>query len=125
MTMRKQQGITLIGFVMILAIVLFSAFIAMKLFPIYQEYFSVVTAMKGVAQEPNVQNKSPAEIRKMLFNRFYISYVESVERDDVSISKRNGYTVTIAYEVRKPLVGNLDIVAKFDKTVDLLTGNEI
>ena len=123
--MRKQQGITLIGFVMILVIVLFSAFIAMKLFPIYQEYFSVVTAMKGVAQEPGVQNKSPAEIRKMLFNRFYISYVESVERDDVTISKRNGYTVNISYEVRRSLVGNLDVVAKFDKTVDLLSGNEI
>lgn len=123
--MRKQQGITLIGFMIILGIVLFSAFIAMKLFPVYQEYFSVVTAMKGVAQEPNVQSKSPAEVRKMLFNRFYISYVESVERDDVTISKRNGYTVNIAYEVRKPLLGNLDIVAKFDKTVDLLTGNEI
>ena len=117
---KRQQGITFIGFMMVMILVIFFAFIAMKLFPVYQEYFSVVQAMKGLSHEPDVAQKSPAQVKEALFNRFYISYVESVERNDVTISKKKGYTIRVQYEVRKPLMGNLDLVANFDKTVDLL-----
>lgn len=117
---KRQKGLTLIGLVMILALLIFAAFIAMKLFPIYQEAFSVRTALRGLQQEPGIEQLSPAQIKQQLWNRFYVSYVESVQKSDVSISKREGYIIRVAYEVRKPLVANLDVVAKFDYSVDLL-----
>ncbi|MDX1569469.1 MAG: DUF4845 domain-containing protein [Xanthomonadales bacterium] len=117
---KRQQGLTLIGLVIILALLIFGGFIAMKLFPIYQEAFSVKAALNGLQQEPGIEKKSPAEIKQQLWNRFYVSYVESVQKQDVTISKRDGYVISIVYEVRKPLIGNLDVVAKFDFSVDLL-----
>lgn len=115
----KQRGITLIGFVFILAIAGFFAFLGMRLFPVYTEYYSVVTDMKGLAAEPGVATMSPERIRDLLDRRFYISYVESVKPQNIKITRNNGYNLTIKYEVRRPLLYNLDFVAMFDKTVQL------
>ena len=118
----KQQGLTLMGFVMVLMVVGFFAFVAIKLFPVYSEYYSVVTDMKGVASEPGVAQMTPAEVRDKLFRRFYISYVTSVKPENIKITRNNGYNLQIKYEVRQPLIYNLDFVAKFDKTVELTRG---
>ena len=115
----KQSGITLLGFLMILAVVGIFAFLGMKLFPVYSEYYSVVQSMKGVQMEPGVANMSPERIRDLLDRRFDISYVESVKPEHIKFSRNNGYNLMINYEVRRPLVYNLDFVAKFSKTVDL------
>ena len=41
----KQSGVTLIGFLVIMAIVAFLAYMGMKLLPSYSEYMGVVKAM--------------------------------------------------------------------------------
>lgn len=116
---KRQRGLTLIGFVIVLAVVGFFAYIGMQLFPVYGEYYSVVSAMKGVQSEPGVATMSPERIKDLLFRRFYISYVESVKPENVRVSRKEGYTLTVKYEVRRPLIYNIDFVASFDKTVDL------
>ena len=115
----RQTGLTLLGFIMVLGVVGFFAFLGMKLFPVYAEYYSVVADMKGVQGEPGIAQASPTIVRDKLFRRFYISYVTSVKPEHVVVSRKNGYNLAVKYEVRRPLVWNLDFVAKFEKTVDL------
>jgi hypothetical protein len=116
----RQRGITLLGFIVVLAVVGFFAFLAMRLFPVYSEYYSVVTAMKGLQAEPGVGQMTPEKIRDLLNRRFYISYVESVKPNHIKITRAGtGYNLNIKYEVRRPLAYNLDFVAVFDKTVEL------
>ena len=114
-----QRGLTLLGFIMVLMIVGIFAFVGLKLFPVYSEYYSVVSDMKGIQSEPGVANMAPEIVKDKLFRRFYISYVTSVKNENVKVTRQNGYNLNVKYEVRKPLVYNLDFVAKFDKTVDL------
>lgn len=116
---NTQRGITLLGFLMVLMVLGAVAFIFMKLFPVYSEYYSVVSDMKGLAAEPGIAQADPRLVRDKLFRRFYISYVDSVQQEHVKITRDKGYNVRVAYEVRKPLAYNLDFVAKFDKTIDL------
>ena len=116
---KRQRGMTLIGFLLVLVIACFFAFIGLKLFPPYQEYFSVKQAMASVQSQPGVSQKSPGEIRSMLESRFFASYVESVRAKDAKIVRKNGYRISMAYEVRISLLGNIDLVTKFDHTVDL------
>lgn len=115
----SQRGITLIGFVIVLAIAGFFLFIGAKLFPIYTEYYAVKGAMQKVQQTPGSARLAPDQIWKILDATFYTSYVDSVQRQNVQVVRQNGYFLRIAYEVRKPLVYNLDIVAKFDHSVEL------
>ena len=120
MNIRKQKGLTLIGFVIVLSFVLFIAFIGMKIGPIYMEYYSVVSAMNGVASERGSARLSPFDIRVKVLNRLYVSYsAENVKENNIKITRGNGVNLRRAYEVRKPVIGNLDVVAKFDRSVKL------
>ena len=121
--MRNQRGITLIGFVVMLALVGVLAYLGMKVFPIYEQFFSVRSAMKGVASEPGVGQMDPAKIKDLFFRRLYVNYAdEDLKPENIKIERKdNGYTLQVQYEVRRPLIADLDIVGKFDKT-QVLTG---
>jgi hypothetical protein len=119
MKIRKQSGLSLIGFVVLLSVVIFVTFIGMKIGPIYMEYFSVVSAMNGVASERGSANLSPFDVRVKVLNRLYVSYSENVKEKHIKIIRGNGVHLRVVYEVRKPVIGNLDVVARFDRTVRL------
>jgi len=113
---RTQRGMTLLSFVIVLAVVGFAAYIAMKLFPMYSEYYSVKSALKGLQQEPGIANQDPAKIKDLFFRRLYISYSENVKPENVKLQRSEngvGWAMDVDYEVRKPMVGNLDVVGKF------------
>lgn len=116
---RYQSGISLSGFLGLLVLLGSLAFIAMKLFPAYSENYSVTTSMKGVAEDPEVAGKNAAQIKNMLMKRLQVSYVENVKSEHVRVSreKDGGYVISVSYEVRKPLIHNLDYVARFDNEV--------
>jgi hypothetical protein len=120
--MKMQRGITFIGFLMVLVVVGFFAYTAMRLVPVYTEYFSVVKAMKAVAGEVGVASKQPGDIRNMLLRHFDISYVDSVRPNDIRISRDRNPSINIAYEVRKPFVANIDLLVRFDHSETLNRG---
>ena len=118
---RNQGGMTLIGFVIVLAVVGFFAYIGMKLFPMYSEYYAVKQALKGLQAEPGIADQDPAKIQDLFFRRLYISYAEDVKPENVKIERIDaGWKMSVSYEVRKPLVYNLDVVGKFDASEDLI-----
>ncbi|MBV6813517.1 DUF4845 domain-containing protein [Xanthomonas campestris pv. passiflorae] len=117
---RKQSGMTLTSFVVVLAVVGFGLYIGMKLFPMYQEYYSVRTAMKGLANEPGSANMDPSKLQDLFFRRLYINYSENVKKEDVKFERVDGgWRMKVNYEVRRELIGNLDIVGKFDTFEDM------
>ena len=117
---RKQGGMTLIGFIIVLALVGFFAYIAMKLVPMYSEYYSVKQALKGLQAEPGIANRDPGKIQDLFFRRLYISYAENVKPEHVKIERVDGgWTMSVDYEVRKPLMANLDVVGKFSTSEQL------
>ena len=119
MKIHKQKGMSILGFIIVLAITIFVAFIGMRIGPIYVEYFSVVKAMEGVAAEPGSARFSPYDLRLRVMNRLYVSYSKNVKETDIKIVRGNGISLRIAYQVREPVMGNLDVIATFDKTVKL------
>ncbi|NYZ63101.1 DUF4845 domain-containing protein [Luteimonas deserti] len=122
---RTQRGITLLGFIIVLAVIGFFAYVGMKLFPMYSEYYSVKSALKGLANESGVAASDPARIQDLFFRRLYISYSENVKPQNVKIRRvDNGWQMDVQYEVRRPLIGNLDVVGKFHATQMLRRGGD-
>lgn len=119
---RSQQGMTLTSMVVVLSVVGFFIYIGMKLFPLYSEFSGVKESMEAVAQEPNIAKAPKGKVIDLLFRRFNISYVENVKAEDITIDTKKGAKLTIKYEVRRPLMYNLDVVARFEHTVDLNSG---
>lgn len=120
----NQRGVSLIGFVIVMAVVGFALFIGAKLFPMYTEYMAVKASMMKVRNSIGSARMSPDQVWNILERNFDIEYIESVKRTDVQLVRKNGNFLRIAYEVRKPLVYNLDVVAKFDHTVELTRSGE-
>ena len=118
MKIRKQNGLTLIGFAMVLSLVVFFAYIGMKIGPMYLEYQAVVSALDTLKADPEAAKLSPWAIRERVMNSLYVSYsTETITHNHIKITRSRGVKVRVAYEVRKPLLGNLDVVGKCDTAV--------
>ncbi|MCC7632728.1 DUF4845 domain-containing protein [Stenotrophomonas rhizophila] len=119
-TMNTQRGMTLTSFLVVLIVVAFGLYIGMKLFPMYSEYYSVRSALKGLAKEPGVGNMEPARVQEMFFKRLDISFSENVKPSNVKFERvGGGWNMKVNYEVRRQLIGNLDVVGKFDTHQEL------
>ena len=116
---RKQGGLTLIGFVLTLAALIFVAYLGMKIVPIYINYYSVIRAMDGMSEQPGLSRKTPMQIRDALYDRLWVSYMDDLTDKNVKITRSNGVNVRVVYHVREPIIGNLDIIVSFDRSVKL------
>lgn len=118
--LKRQRGMSLIGFLIVLSMVVFFAYLGMRITPIYIEFYSVKQAMNGVAEEPGSANFSPFDVKDKMLNRLYVSYSDgNVTRENIKVVRNNGTWLVVRYDVRKPLMGNLDIIASFDERVML------
>ena len=123
--MRKQHGITLIGFAIVLIIVGFFAYAGMKLIPVYSEYFGVVKSLKSLQSDAGIQNMGIEEIRRKLDTIFDVQYVDEtdVPLSAVTLITANGqHSLNVTYSVQKPFIYNIDLLVHFDYTVDLSKG---
>lgn len=118
--MRAQQrGATAIGMLVIVAIVGFGLYGAIRLTPLYLEYMAVVRAMEQTAKEEGADS-SPAELRKALDRRWIIEDIKSIQPKDIEIKKvSGGFSMRAYYRAEAPFVSNISLVADFDKTIDV------
>lgn len=116
----RQRGMTIIGVLLVLIVIAFTALIVMRIAPIYVDYFSVREAIKGLKSESNITTMSKEEIYNSLDRRFDVSYVDVVRGRDLKLVRQGeDLVLKLVYEDRRPLIGNLDVVARFDENVVL------
>lgn len=122
MSLRKRQrGLSFLSLMAIVGILGFSAVIGLKLFPIYMDSWKIDGIMKAVISQPGINEQSRKEIFDALMKRLDIDAVDAVNyrnSDALTITKRkNNVTIDIFYRVYTPLIGNLTLMAEFDKSV--------
>jgi len=119
---QSQRGITFIGFVIVLCIFGFFAYVAMKLVPVYSEYMGVVKSMNQLLTEPGIASKDIGEIRQMLDTKFSIQYVDesTVPPQNIQLKKQSGAaSLRVFYDKRIDFIYNIDLLVSFDKTINL------
>jgi type II secretory pathway pseudopilin PulG len=117
----KQSGITLIGFMVVLAVVGFFGFMAMKLVPSYLEFLGVKKAMTQIAND-GASSKSLDGIRRDLMFKMGFQYVDdaTIQPKDITITRINGAsTLHVDYEKQIPFIANIDFLMHFDNSVPL------
>ena len=117
MMMKKQRGITLMGALIGLSFLVFFGVLAMRMLPMYQEYYGVTTVMKSMEDEMKKSSLTKQQAWTFLRKRLDSSYVSSVKKEHVKFYRGKSGTgvgrIVVDYKVQKPLMGNLDIVGKF------------
>lgn len=109
---RSQRGLSLIGTLVVAVLVVGSIILAMRLVPVYNEYFEVKKALVTIASSGDVQ--TPESIRAAFQRRADVGDVASVSAKDLVIAKDgNGYAISVEWERRVPLGGNVALLFSF------------
>jgi hypothetical protein len=104
---KLQRGLSILGLIFILFILIFVALFAMKIVPSFIEFRSAKTAIEAIAaQNPG----TPAEVRRAFESRATIDNIETVKPTDLEISK-DGSAIVIGFAYRKeiPLFKNVGV----------------
>lgn len=119
---RQQRGMGLLAWIIVIAIFGFFLTLGIKSFPIYMNHYKVVSIMKLAANQPDVANASPTDIRKSMDRRFDVDMVNYIQPEDVKVindKSGKGRILMVDYEVRIPMFYNIDAVYKFREEIPL------
>ena len=119
---NKQAGITLIGFLVVLVVVGFFGYMAMKLFPAYSEFMGVSKAMTQIATN-GVDGKSVDDIRRDLMFKMGFQYVDdaTIKPKDINVTREptGGSVLSVSYDKQVHFIYNIDFLVHFAKSVPL------
>lgn len=120
-SLSRQRGLTLVSWMLVIGIALFFFMIGMKMVPTYLENYSIKQVLTSVSQDRALRDKSRRELKSIILKRFKINSVYDFRADDLVIKKIEGgaWEISTAYEVRKPVAGNVSIVMAFDEKVTM------
>ena len=119
-----QRGATFLGMVVIIAIIGFALYAGIRLMPLYLEYMAVVRAMEQTAKENVGASTGPQGLIVALDRRWTVEDIHTIGTKDIEIKKvGSGYSMRAWYRAEAPFVGNVSLVAEFDKTVRIGGGD--
>ena len=121
MKIRKQRGLTLMGFGLVLVLVVFFSYAAMRIVPLYLEYQALISAMNTLVIDPRGRKMTSRQIKNKLIDSLWVNYAtDNIKREHMKLTnKKKGLQVRVAYEVRKDFVGNIDLILSFERAVIL------
>ena len=118
MTLKKQQGMSLLSGLVLLAVVGFFLTAAFKIGPLYLDN-SFVSAAVSSLQSEDVHNMTDRDIRKKLGAHFDMNNVRDIDKTLVNVVREKTRTqVTLDYEKRVNFMGNVDVVVMFKNSYD-------
>ena len=114
----RQQGLSFVGWMAVVAIFGFLLLSFFKVFPIYNEYFTIQSVLQGLTKDEKVDFKSKRAIWESLQKRLYVNEVRSIKSENLTIQRKDGKTtITISYRTQRPYIGNLFIGGNFTESV--------
>jgi hypothetical protein len=112
-TPARQRGLTMIGFLFVLVVVLVVALLSFRVIPAYIEYVSVQKALEGALNDSKDLTK--ADVRRLIERRLGAEYIDSVHAGDIDVTKTgNVTTASASWQTKLPLVGNASLLLEFD-----------
>lgn len=107
---RHQQGISLVGLILVLAIIGAIAVFAMKVTPTVTEYFSIKKAIASI----KATGGSIPEMRAAFDRQAEVGYIDAINGKDLDIVKNGADAdISFAYQKTIPLVGPVSLLIDY------------
>lgn len=122
---KKQQGLTMISWAIIIAFLGIVMVSALNIIPSYLNYFSAKGILDGLVTDSAAKGKTAKEIKKLIWARFKVNNLRNINvQKDITFKNkgaaaRAGYNIRLAYEDRGKIIGNLYFVTVFDYEVEI------
>lgn len=104
-----------------MAILLIAAFltVGLKVGPLFLDHNLVVGICEELIETGEADNMTLTDLRNRVSNTLRINNVTGFDLASIGLRKENDSAIiTLAYERRVEVIGNLDVVAKFDNTLE-------
>lgn len=122
MNLKKQRGATFVFWVFFLALIGFLIMIGIKLFPVYYKGFATQKIVEDLAAEMQEKKPNKKQLWIAIDKRININSIYGVNKEHfVYESGKGSYSFGLDYEVRVPIVANLDAIVRFDQRQTVTT----
>jgi cytochrome c oxidase assembly protein Cox11 len=122
---ERQAGMSIPGMLVIAIMVGFFVMCAIRMVPRYVEYLSVREIITTIAREHKIEEENIRDIRRRIETMFNTNQIYDLKPKDVEVYRKDGETfIDATYEVRIPIMGNIDAVMHFDDLV-YVAGNKL
>jgi len=116
---KRQQGVTALGWLIILGLIAFFVSLGLKIYPIYWENYNIKSALSSLEKTQGISRMSRSKIRSLLQKKLDINYITTIKKNNIKVNKRNGAAVVeINYTVKTPLVAQLSLLAEFQERIE-------
>lgn len=129
--MKKQQGMTLIGMLLTMAVVVLAAIVVMRIVPVVIQHYSIINSIKSLDQTPaSSLTGDPATdvqlLQDSLSKRFDINGLQDLKPEELIITPdgANKFKIQLKYQVTRPLVYNVSLLFDFNRTIEVVVGSE-
>ena len=117
--LKRQQGVTALGWMIILGLIAFFVSLGLKIYPIYWENYNIKSALKSLEKTQGISRMPRSKIRSLLNAKLNTNYITTIKKNNIKVNKRNGAAVVeVIYTVKTPLVGELSLVADFHERIE-------
>ena len=121
---NRQQGVTAIGWLILLTPFAILVYAGIRLAPVYLNYMKVVRAIDQAASSGKSSAVDSTAIRIAIDRHFEIDMVEYPTIKDIQIRRDAGaWLIEAKYDDEAPLFGNVSLHVTFDKTARTAGGS--
>lgn len=112
---RKQSGLSMVGFIVVAALVAIVVILGMKSIPAVIEYYTILKNVTAVARDSALRGGTVAEYRNSFAKRAIMDEMSSVTPADLDIVKdSSGVEISFAYQRKVPLFGPVSLLFEFE-----------
>lgn len=113
-----QQGVSKFGLVMLLLLITAFFTVGLKIGPLYIDHNLITRICQELIDNGEATNMTVIQLRERVSNSLRINNVTGFDLSNITMRKDTGVPViNVAYERRVELIANLDVIAKFDTTL--------
>lgn len=127
--MTKSKGITLVGLLLTMAVIILGGIVVMRIVPVYLQHYTITSAIGDLSGiDPTEMSEDPAlnviTLKKHLMKIFDVNSIEDVKDSDVTITPQGpgSYKVEVRYKTITPLFGNVKLLFEFDDIKEVTVG---
>ena len=109
-----QRGLTMISWLIVIVFLLFQGVIAMNVIPVYLTDSSVKKIMESLPSDAAARDAGTKQLKGLVAKRLSINSIYTIKPEHIQVKKGQAENiVTIEYEPRGKLIGNLEYIVSF------------
>ena len=94
--------------------------LALRIIPVYMNYSTVKSILEEMEDDPDDKGQTPNVVKSLIFRKLQVNNIYDLQKDPHAFTFKkltDGLQISLYYEARGPVYGNLEFVATFEHEV--------